>query len=415
VSAVALLLGLLVVAYVGSQLMGGRSGGYRLASGVEYLLLGAALGPYALRAAERATLHAFQPLAVVGTAWITLVIGVEYGYQDGRRVGARGLVTGLLLALASALAAAAAAYAVLARIGPFAGEERRLVAAGVGLVAAETARLAVRWVVGKHGAAGNLSRLVEDIADADDLVPILGMALLFPLIEAPSAAFSAPWWGWALFTPVIGVVLGGTAAALLRAEPRASDGWGVLIGAVLLTTGIAWRFGLAPQAATFALGVSLSAVSRHGAELRAMLARSEQAVLLPTLLLAGADVEVHALLPLTLVLAAAFLARLVPRVLAASVLAAATEAPPGVSSQLALGLLPSGALSVTVGLAFASRFEGAAGESVLAVAVGLAILGELVGPAGLRRALTRAGEITEPAPAEVPPEAGAPPAEEPSP
>src|SRR3954469_13224733 len=104
-SAVALLLGLLVVAYVGSHLMGGRGDALRLASGTEYLLLGVALGPYALGAVERSTLYAFQPLAVIGTAWITLVIGVGYGTSEGRGISFRGMVTGLLIAALSGASA----------------------------------------------------------------------------------------------------------------------------------------------------------------------------------------------------------------------------------------------------------------------------------------------------------------------
>jgi hypothetical protein len=57
-----------------------------------------------------------------------------------------------------------------------------------------------------------------------------------------------------------------------------------------------------------------------------------------------------------------------------------------------------------IGLAFALRFPGVVGDSVLAVAVVSAIVGEFVGPARMRRALVAAGELEErasPAPAEV--------------
>ncbi len=392
-SAVALLLGLLVVAYMGSQLMGGRAEGYRLASGAEYLVLGIALGPYALGAAERGTLHAFQPLAVFGTAWLTLVIGAGYGFREERRVSARGFAAGVVLASLSGALVAAAAYGAALSLAPLRGHDLRLVAAGVGLVACETTRHAVRWVVGRHGAKGALSRLIADVSECDDLVPIAGISVLFPMVDPPSVAARLPSWGWLALTPILGVVLGGTAAALLRAEPVASDGWGVVIGAALLGTGIASRLGLAPQAVTFALGISLSILSRHRSELRAMLASSEQAVLLPILLLSGAEVEIHALRLLFGLLAAALAARLLVRLLAAPALASMSGAPRSVAPLLAIGLLPTGALSITLGLAFASRFPGAPGDTTLAVAVGLAVVGELVGPASLRRALSGAGEI----------------------
>jgi Kef-type K+ transport system membrane component KefB len=274
-----------------------------------------------------------------------------------------------------------------------AGEQLLLVAGGVGVIGCETTRHAMRWVVGRHGADGPLSRLVGEVSECDDLIPIAGISLLFPLIEPPAIARQVPVWGWLALTPILGVLLGGTAAALLRAEPRASDGWGVILGAALLGTGIASRLGLAPQAVTFAIGVSMSLLSRHRSELRAMLGRSEQAVLLPVLMISGAETEVKNIGPLLGLLAAAFIARLLVRLLAAPVLAGMAGAPKESVPSLAVGLLPSGALSVTLGLAFESRYPGLPGDAILALSVGLAIAGEVVGPAALRRALTRAGEV----------------------
>ena len=398
-SSVALLLGLLLVAYVGGQLMSGRSG-YRLASGAEYLLLGVALGPLALGAVERATLRAWEPVGIVGSAWFALVIGADYGFRDRGRISIRGLLAGLVLSSLTAAAVALAVVYVAPRVTGLRGRELWLVAGGSALVACETTRHAVRWAVGQRGNGGPLSRLVADLADSDDLVPILGVAVLFPALDPPRiTAAHVPLWGFALATPAIGIVLGATAAALLRSELRASDGWGVLIGAVLLATGITWRLGLSPQSATFALGVSLSLFSRHGTEFRKMLARSEQAVLLPTLLLAGADLEVHRVLTVLAILALAFAVRVALRVAAGPAIALLAGVKAGSAPAIGAGLLTSGALSITIGLSCASRFPGASGDTILAISVGLAILGELFGPRALRRALVRAGELPEPVPA----------------
>jgi hypothetical protein len=393
-SAVALLLGLLVVAYVGSHLIGGRGDNMRLASGTEYIVLGVALGPYALGAAERSTLHAFQPLAVIGTAWITLVIGVGFGVREGRRISLRGVVCGVALSVLSAVLVTALSYVVLQQLWGLSGDELLFLSSAAGIVGSETTRHAVRWVFARHGAQGPLSVLIAESSEIDNIVPLTGIALLFPLMQPPAVSRLVPTWGWLAITPILGVLLGGTAAALLRAEPRASDGWGVIIGAALLGTGIASRLGLAPQAVTFAIGISLALLSRHRAEVRAMLARSEQAVLLPVLMLSGAEIEVKRIGPMLGLLAAALAARLAARLLLSPVLARLSGAPKRTALPLAVGLLPSGALSVTLGLAFESRFPGAVGDTVLAISAGLAVVGEIVGPSALRRALTGAGEIT---------------------
>ena len=110
-------------------------------------------------------------------------------------------------------------------------------------------------------------------------------------------------------------------------------------------------------------------------------------------------------------LAAVFAARLAARFVLAPILAMLSGAPKSVAPALALGLMPSGALSVTLGLAFESRFPGIVGDTVLALSVGLAVAGEVVGPRALRRALARAGELTQvrnAADAEAPPEQALP-------
>src|SRR5690606_17917444 len=61
---VLLFVGLLVLAYLGSILVGGRAiRGYGLPSGAEYVLLGLLLGPHVLGVLTRDTLTAFQPLS----------------------------------------------------------------------------------------------------------------------------------------------------------------------------------------------------------------------------------------------------------------------------------------------------------------------------------------------------------------
>jgi hypothetical protein len=400
VSAVVVLLGLLVVAFVGSQLMGTRAAGYGLASGVEYLLLGVVLGPYALGLVERSTLASFEPLAAVGTAWLTLVIGADYGFVGPRRVRARGFLCGVVLSLVSVSATAIIVRLVASRVTELRGQDLFLVSVGIGLVSCETTRHAVRWVVSRYSAEGPLTILISEIADSDDLVPILGLMASFTAlggIELPME-LQMPWWGWSVVTLLLGLILGATAAALLRAEPRASDGWGVMLGAALLGIGISWRLGMSPQTVTFAIGLTLSAMSRHGVELRTMLGRAERPILLPTLVLAGAQVRIEHGRELIALSLAALVARIAVRLLAAPVVAVLAGAPAGVGPSLAVGLLPTGALTITIGLVFAMRFPGQVGDIVLGVAAGFTMIGELVGPASLRRALERAGEIEPPPP-----------------
>jgi hypothetical protein len=129
-----------------------------------------------------------------------------------------------------------------------------------------------------------------------------------------------------------------------------------------------------------------------------MLVRAERPILLPTLVLAGAQVRIEQARELIALSLAALVARIAVRLVAAPVVAVVAGAPVGVGPSLAVGLLPTGALTITIGLVFAMRFPGQVGDIVLGVAAGFTMIGELVGPASLRRALERAGEIEPPPP-----------------
>ncbi len=395
-SAMVLLLGMLVVAYLGSLLLSGRVvRGYGLPSGSEWLMLGFVLGPALLGVASESALRSFEPLAGISMGWIALVLGAEYGYAGERRVTLRGFWLGVSFALASAGLTGAAVYAVARYLAHFSAFDAALIAAGMGLSSCETARYAVRWASARSTAQGPIHALLEDMADSDEVVPLVGVGVSFAF--APSSAAIVPLTAaaWIGIAAGLGVALGLTCAMLLRGMHRARDAWPVLVGAALLGTGVAWRLGLAPLTVMFVMGVVLSLGSRHGPELRRMLARTEPAVLLPTLLLAGGLVRFETHTPFLLVLGAGVLARCLVRGLLGSALAGASETPSRMRVPLALGFLSTGALTTLIGLGFAFRFRGPIGDLVLACAFTISVVGELVGPLSLSRALSQGDQPLE--------------------
>lgn len=63
-------------------------------------------------------------------------------------------------------------------------------------------------------------------------------------------------------------------------------------------------------------------------------------------------------------------------------------------------MLSCGALALAVALSFRLRHPGVVADTLLLLACAGVVLGEWLGPASLRRALTQAGEINPDAPAE---------------
>jgi Kef-type K+ transport system membrane component KefB len=418
-------MGLLVLSYIGSFLVGGRAvRGIGLPSGAEYVALGFVLGPHALGVVERSTLDSFDPIAHVALGWLAFVIGLDFGFAGNRPVRASTFLYGIV---SSALTGGAVFGAVWLFVERFPvvprGADQWLLAGGVATACAETTRHAVRWVVERYDAKGPLSVLFNEISHVDDLLPIVGLAVVVACSPNPAhVTVLLPKWAWLAATPALGVVLGVVAAALIGAEFSLNATWGVLFGVTLLAIGVAVRFDVSALATTFFMGLTLAIASSHRRLLREAVAPTERPVLLPALLLAGARIDVDVFRTnrlLFAVVAVAIASRIVGKLVSAAFVRATLRPARGVEGSIGLSLLSSGALSMSIGLALAMRFPGKIGDTVLAAAAACAIFGEFVAPASLRRVLTSAGEIVEvapPPPASQPASnASAPPNEETAP
>jgi Kef-type K+ transport system membrane component KefB len=408
VTSIPLLVGLLVLAYLGSFLVGGRTvRGVGLPSGVEYVALGFVLGPRVLDVIGADTLEAFEPVVQVALGWLAFGIGLDFGFARGKRVRPGSLALGVFGSLLTGGSVAAATWYVLGRVGG--GEtptERLLLSGGIGAACSETTRHAVRWVVERYNARGPLSDRLNEAAHADVFFPLLAVALLFALEPTHAVAMKMPIRDWPLVTVGLGLVLGGGAALLVRSELRLEDTWGVLFGVDLIAIGTSSRLGLSTLTASFFVGVAVSSLSRHRRELRAMVGPSERPVLLPALLLAGARIDFRANAALPWIALAAIGARLLAKIVVGWALAIGSPAGRKAGPLLGLSLVSSGALAVSIGLAFALRFPGRIGDTILAVAVASVTVGEFIGPVRMRSALRAAGEIDDvkapPAPSGVP-------------
>jgi Kef-type K+ transport system membrane component KefB len=401
VNAILLLMGLLVLSYLGSFLVGGRTvRGAGLPSGVEYVALGFVLGPQALDLVGGDMLASFEPVVQVALGWLAFAVGLDFAYAGHRRarVGSIALATFSVVLTGSAVAAVTWVAVRRFHVGttPL---EQILLAGGIGVACSETTRHAVRWVLERHAARGPLAERLNEIANTEDLLPLLGVAVLFALVPATQVHTRIPLLDWPAITVGLGLLLGAGAALLVRSELKLDETWAILFGVSLIAIGTTARLGLSTLTASFFAGLAVSMLSRHGKELRAMVAPTERPVLLPALLLAGAHLDFHAAPKLLWIAALAIATRFVAKVVFGWVLAATSKSARKAGSLVGLSLMSSGALAISIGLAFALRFPGVVGDTVLVVAALSATVGEFVGPVRLRNALQRAGEIDTAVPA----------------
>lgn len=393
------LVGLLGLAYLGSAMLGPRGAArFGLSSGVEFVLLGVAIGPLVLGVLDRSTVGAFESLGGVATGWFALLIGLGFGWADRRRVPARSLILGIVIGLVTGASIGGALYGVLGLTRTLTGADRLLVAGGVGAACAGTTRHVARWMVARHGARGALLRLVAEIADADDAAAIIATGVLFALHPTGEAGVRLAPWSWGALSVGLGATLGLTATALLGRDFRLDASWGTLLGTGLLGIGLSAQLGLSPLTTMFAMGLTIALVSRHRAEIVEMTRPTERAVLLPALVLAGAKVDVGAPSLIALVVTTA-LVRVLVKSGAGLLLRGAIG--PRVPAWVGIGLVPTGGLSISVALSFALRFPGRVGDAVLATSAAMLAIGELIGPPALRAALDAAGELRKDGPSSL--------------
>jgi Kef-type K+ transport system membrane component KefB len=395
VNAILLLMGLLVLSYLGSFLVGGRTvRGAGLPSGVEYVALGFVLGPQALDLVGGDMLASFEPVVQVALGWLAFAVGLDFAYAGHRRVRAGSMALATLSVVLTGGAVTGVTWVVVRHLHVGATlDDQILLAGGIGVACSETTRHAVRWVLERHAARGPLAERLNEIANTEDLLPLLAVAVLFALVPATHLPTRIPLLDWPAITVGLGLLLGAGAALLVRSELKLDETWAILFGVSLIAIGTTARLGLSTLTASFFAGLAVSLLSRHGKELRAMVAPTERPVLLPALLLAGAHLDFHSDPKLPWIAGLAIAARLVAKIVFGWVLAATSKPARKAGSLVGLSLMSSGALAVGIGLAFALRFPGVVGDTVLVVAALSATVGEFVGPVRLRNALHRAGEI----------------------
>jgi hypothetical protein len=286
----------------------------------------------------------------------------------------------------------AALYFALPFVAPELRDDRVLCAGGAACVCSGSTRQAVRWVVQRYAAVGPLSDALADYARASAAVPVIGLGALLAYFPVPGLA-SMTFPARVGLTFGIGALLGVVALALLSRGVTRDETWGILVGTSLLAMGVAARLGLSPLAASFALGLSIGVLSRRRIELTSMVRPTERAVLLPLAVLAGALVDVSAAPRVFVLVPLAIAARYGLELVRGLCLCAAYPPARPAGPLVGHALVSTGEVSLSCAVSIAVAFEQPAALTVLAIAALALLLGEVVAPLALRRALVRAGEL----------------------
>lgn len=292
-----LLVGLLFLSYMGGSV--GRKGKFRLAtrSGVEHVILGLVLGPLVLGIIERSWTKLFEPIVLVGAAWLGFLAGARWlmpGTQRSAKAVLRGMSFALLLlgALGAAFFGAWQFFAERLHYGNRVFEWLYIFV-GVVVSLAVATPASVASVLDRLTIADKTRVLLIRAASVMPFVPVLGAMLLFG-VDSPWTNSKPLHWvviGSVVAPILVGLILGLVTAGLASRFVHAEQAWGVILGTTLFGAGFSIRTGLSAVATLFFLGLTLSFFPSIRPTLKVFTDTTERPVLLPVALVLGASLR----------------------------------------------------------------------------------------------------------------------------
>jgi hypothetical protein len=292
------LVGLLLLSYMGSSF--GRKRRFRVASlsGVEHVVLGLVLGPLLLGLIERSWTKLFEPIVLVGAAWLGFVAGAQWPTPDTPRftqAWLRSTGFGLLLVTTFSVVCYFSWPWLSGKLPQTEGIEQWFyVFVGVFMTLPVATPASMSSILDRILVGDKTRALLVRATNVIPFLPVLGAMIL---IGTESARVDTHWvtLGTVIAPVVVGVLLGLITAGLISRFVHAEQAWGVILGTTLLGAGFSIRMGLSAVATLFWLGLSLSMFPAVRRTLNTLTDATERPVLLPVALVLGASLraDVH--------------------------------------------------------------------------------------------------------------------------
>lgn len=395
---------------VGLALLLGHLGGkianrFRMPSVVGYLLVGVLLGCSVSGMVDEATAEALGPVAAFGLGIVAFTIGSEMSWPLLKRTG-RGLA---ILLLATSFGAVLAVFMLLWLLGGWLLPHRGLAlpaALVFGAIAATTAPAGTVAVIREARAKGPMTSILLAVVGLDDAVGIIVYAfaaacagfILGGRLSAP-AMLAGPVleiFGSLLIGGLVGTAL---TAVISRTESRAEI-LSLVLGGVLLVTGIAGALHVSLILANMAVGVALANLSpRAGERAFAAIERVSHPVFILFFVVAGVHLDLRVLSAAGFLVPVYILGRTGGKLLGAYAGVAAARMERRWRLPMGLGLLSQAGVAVGLALLAARTFTqyGEAGRLLASLVINSiaasTVFFEIIGPIAAKIALLRVYEV----------------------
>lgn len=370
-------------------------------TGVEYLVLGVAVGPFGAGLLDHDAMESLQPVVSLSLGLLGFILGLPLRHRIGK---ASTVEVGLLASLATAGTVFGASYALLELlITPGAPDNQNLwLSLAIGAAAAAVAGPALEAGIAKLGSSGHATETLRSHAVMGNVVAVAvaGAALAVARSRLAADQLSLSETEWLFTSAGLGIACGIIFAIFLGARKGegADRTFLATVGVVIFASGMAAAIGVSPLLLNAMAGVTVSMLYRDADRLYETLGALRAPVSTVVLIFAGAMWRPASglfwLLPIAyfwsryggLRLSTAVALRLVPEV--------------QVVPRLGNGALAQGALAAAVAVNFA-QVNPSLAPAVLSAVLPAILVTDAMGPFALRETLADAGEVGRVAEASV--------------
>jgi hypothetical protein len=350
---------------------------YLFYSGLEFLIVGIAVGPLALNLFPFDKLSLLDPLIHMGLGWVGLFLGLQLRFLDLSRVRSRYVAVTFLQSLFTGLAVGLAVWPFIGRLLP--GQEHLgLIAITVLAASAALSSPTVLYLLHREtGFKERVIRLLHLITNLDGVVSVFAVGIAFTLFR-PDADF----YGGAfllLQAVAVGVILG----YLFMLFPRKKLGEGemavVLLGFVLFTSGAGGMLQVSPLFLNLVTGTFLANALKKDDPFFSIIINAEKPLYVVMLITAGLLFTVPGTTGIMIALIVVVV-RFAAKHLFMSYVAPKIVPNLNFPRNISFSLTSQGAMALVVGFAYLTAYPGPAADTLFSAIILSVVINEIAAP-----------------------------------
>lgn len=362
-----------------------------------YLLLGVAIGPYALNLVSDGIIASSGLISNVVLSFIAFSLGQNFSLERFRRIGRS--------VMSISVGEVIGAWAVVTFAIWFFLKQPFYIALIFGSIAPATAPAAIVMVTREYKARGSFTDTLLGVVAIDDAWGIILFAFCLAtakylsgfhagLGHTPLAGMLHAF-GEIVGAVILGFILGWFLSKLSRYITNPNDLLVFTLGFILLTAGICVYFHWSVLLANMVLGATLVNVNKTSFKFFDAVRAVDSPFYLLFFVLAGANLELNLLASIGILGLVYIITRLPGEMLGAFLGAHFSGASSRVKKYIGLGLAPQAGVALGLALIAKSTFNNEAGNMILSTIVATTVVYELIGPICTKIALKKAGDIEE--------------------